>query len=274
MKKTTGRPKYKSARVETAIDVVTMRWFLPSRLKHKRTAVKLIDLTREYLPEATPKRYGEYEPFRLKPDGDDYNSFYNLWREQAQNDFAMLFFKSTAPCFGGVAGFSNPKRADDYPKHTSEQVDIEFQFDARAFQDRFWRDAITDWFFQMSDKLGAFYAVAFVESGYTTRLNNLSITTANLTKGEAGALYPFPASDRWLGLPPLPTWLSWYGGSYADIARPFIESPVRERKNGIGCREGESPAGLKALQGRFPPIPARYLMTLPGTAAETIPDNL
>lgn len=274
MAKLQRRPKFKSALIETAIDVVSMRWFLPARLKHKKTAVKLIELTGQILPEAMPKRYGEYEPFKNKPDGGNYSSFYSLWHEQTQNDFAMFFFKSTAPCFGGTVVFSHPNSANKYPGNTAEHVDIEFQFDARAFDDPFWCEAISNWFFEMSHKLGAFYAVAYLESGYTTRLNNLSISAGNFTNGEEGALYPFPNSDRWLGLPPIPTWLSWYGGPYSDIVRPFVENPSIEHRTGFGCRIGPKPMGLADLQGCFPSIPEKYLMKLPGTAAVDIPDPL
>jgi hypothetical protein len=274
MKPSPRRPKYKSALVETAIDVVTLRWFLPERLGRKSTAGKLIMVTRDMLPEALPRRYGEYEPFRHKPDGDDYSSFIDLWHEQTINGYGMMFYKCTAPCFGGIVSFSSEKQAEDYPAHTRPYVDIEFQFDGRAFDDPFWCEAIRKWFFAVADKLGAYYAVAYQESGYTTRLNNLSITAGNFTKGEEAGLYPFPGNGRWLGLPPLPTWLSWYGGPYADIARPHIGEPVFTRKAGLGCRMSEKPLGLADLQGREPALPAQYLMTLPGTAAEIIPDDI
>lgn len=224
------------------------------------------------LPEALPKRFGDFEPLRHKPEGSDFTSFFDLWASEVENDVAMLFFKSTAPCFGGGVICSDPRKDEDYPEHSRLSMEIQIEFDGRAFSDDIWCNDISSFFYAASNALEAFYAIGYLESGYTTRRNNLSITAGNLTKGKKNAIYPFPHIDRWVGIPPYPTWLTWFGAPYAEIFRPFIKSTAVELQSGFGASLGTVPSGLSPLEGQFFDLPDEYVAAPTARAALTIPE--
>lgn len=158
-------------------------------------------LCRRLLPEALPRRFGEFEPLqgRLADVGDD--GFAGAWRD-------------ATPCIGGwmSAGPNEP-----HPHRVWDMtVDVHYEPLGAAV----WRDAVRRLFISMAEHLNAFYPSAEV-----TRDN---IWTGRSMWVDGNTEWPISPARRegWMGLPPYPVWWAWYGTAYRDLVQSH---PLRRR---------------------------------------------
>ena len=93
-------------------------------------------------------------------------------------------------------------------------------------------------FVELARALDAFYAV-----GYLAR------------RGQTEML-PIPKGDVWLGLPDLPSWLTWYGRAYMpsvqEVLRGFI---IESCEQGIFVCYGDEPLEAEKLKLLAPQLP-------------------
>jgi hypothetical protein len=90
--------------------------------------------------------------------------------------------------------------------------------DARALDEAPWREAVVDLFTHVADELDAVYA-----AGWVAR-NIIASGRGLWYDGQSESFADFtPLRGRWLGVPPVPAWLSWFGEL---VAPPGREEPA------------------------------------------------
>ena len=128
-------------------------------------------------------------------------------------------------------------------------VHLQVDIDGRAMADPAWRDAAVSFFSALARAAGAFYAIGYVESGIETKGRTLYFTGSSET-------YPLPRHSRWLGIPGVPTWLTWYGRPYAEAVQSACESYVTKRfDEGFLIRASDEPRRIGSLPKNTPKIP-------------------
>ena len=245
------RPKhYKTPRAADSISVVNLRWYLPYSKRDMRTAMLFVEIAQRHLYECLPRRYGLFEPFQGKVEDGDFSGFYALWEESAAAPYGdTVHFACSAPCYGGSVSFSDPR--DDMPRNAdaAKMVKLQVDIDGRALEGPAWRDATVSLFQAFARAAGSFYAIAYVESGIETMGRSLYFTGNSET-------YPLPRHNRWLGLPAVPSWLTWYGRPYAEIVRSGCEGYITSGfEEGFWFRASDEPLGILALPKDYPEIP-------------------
>lgn len=240
------------------IDVVEMEWQMPWARRDRASAETLIGTLRTHCFECLPRRFGLTEPFQGKTEGGDFGPFLDLWDESAADKAGeLLHFASTAPCFGGSVCFSDP-RDDMRPQWqgAEKRVRVSLSFDGRALTDEVWRNAAVGLFIAIARNLNAFHAIAYVERDLIASRNRLAYTGRSEN-------YPLPGGNRWLGIPPAPAWLTWFGPPYAARVRESCDGHVAgEYPEGFLMRHGEEPAPIDALLDRYPVLPVELLARL------------
>lgn len=151
----------------------------------------IIAAAERYLPEALPRRFGEYEPFQGRYSETGAEGFGQAWRDAT----SYLFFSGSGPCTDGAlsGGPSEP-----YP---DRYWSMSLTLLADPLREAPWRDAVRALFTALADTLGTFYASAEVTRDNT----EYAVRTLRSREG-------------WWGLPPTPTWWSWFGSPYAPVA--------------------------------------------------------
>jgi hypothetical protein len=78
----------------------------------------------------------------------------------------------------------------------------------------------------------------------------------------------------WLGLPPAPTWLVWFGAGYRNALEASLEDRVSvNTPQGILLRHGAAPLDIDQLSGVFPSLPQSLFTEFDGSrAADVIPE--
>ena len=246
------RPKlYKTPQVAESIDVVNLRWYLPYSKRDSKTARLFVETARKYFYECLPRRFGLFEPFQGKVEDEDFNGFYALWEEAAAAPYGdMLHFKCSAPCYGGSVSFSDPR--DDMPRNidAAKMVKLQIDIDGRAMTDPARREAAVAFFQALARAAGSFHAIGYVEGGIETKGRTLYFTGNSET-------YPLPRHNRWLGIPAVPTWLTWYGHPYSEAVLSACDNHITDRfDEGFMIRASEEPLGIRSLPKDTPDIPS------------------
>jgi hypothetical protein len=210
-----NRTPSRTGEVETS--VLRLDWFVrPSRWR--AAADELVPLIARRAPEALPTRYGSWEPPPHRFHRSDPEPFTKFVGESEDGDG---FWYASRPSFGG--SFFAPY-AHTYAKGEDERFRVgqmEVSFDANLVAaDGRWLESVVDLFVKGAERLGAFFAAAQVEPGWTVSRNNrLWATAASMGQGEH-----FLRGRLWQGLPPVPMWLSWYGTPYRDLVREALRT--------------------------------------------------
>jgi hypothetical protein len=132
---------------------------------------------------------------------------------------------------------------------------LTLDFDGRALEDDRWRDAVVSLFVQLARRLGAFYAMAYVQ-------RNVIARRGQLWHDVESESYPLPRTKWWLGVPPAPTWLAWFGVPYRAEVEPALGRARQSSSDwpeGILLEIGSQPADLDQLKETFPSLPAHIL---------------
>jgi len=132
-----------------------------------------------------------------------------------------------------------------------QPISIQMDFDAGYLESHdAGRRACIDLFCTVAEDLGCFYAAGHVERNWMVSRRNLS------SDSQTEALHIVKKTD-WLGLPPFPVWLGWYGSPYKEMVRSSLESlSFEEKGEGLLLRLGDTPQDVDQLSGRFPVLPA------------------
>ncbi len=272
-------PKPKRARLDPksapTVDLVKLEWLVHVSEPVIETAVPLLELMRDKVPEALPTRFGFHEPMEGHLEAGNYSPFLNAWKkgldEWRQGRWAkdfpksvqdlpntLLFFKSKRPCFGGHIAFPSTF-AGGGKKPTEQFVRIALYFDRAQFDlDQAWCEISVGLFADIAKNLRAFYGIGYVERHWSTYrgLSGMPKTDDH----PATEQYPLPIGHEWYGIPPAPTWLLWLGAPYRELIRESLQS-VGEVTMGEGVliRRGSTPMDLDQLQGIALNFPGRLL---------------
>lgn len=245
---TRKRKRVSPRRKEERISVVSLEWLVTEERWPQAPAVLLAELRRR-CPEALPTRFGFHEPLSAGPEG-----FEGFVLDQQED---LGFWRASRPCFGGSWSLQR--------EHGVGKLDVDF--DGRVLeQDARWRETVVELFTGVARGLGAFFAAAQVEPGWTVTANHRLYATAKTAGTE-----PLLSVAGWRGLPPVPVWLSWFGAPYRDLVAPHLnpdgfagprrgllrrraerpEVTLREHADGVLLRLGAEPRPAPRL-GTWP----------------------
>jgi hypothetical protein len=189
------------------ISEVILHWYAITGSVPSDAAATYTALCRKYLPEALPRRFGEFEPLQSKLTDTGDSGFDNAWRAAT----SLLFFTASPPCIAGsmYAGPSetHPRKVWVMTLHVLRDPFIEPR----------WRDALRRLFVGIADRSECFFGSAEVTRG----------TLWNGRSGRADAQTEWPIMpariEGWMGLPPYPVWWSWYGDPYRDSVSNVLD---------------------------------------------------
>ncbi len=226
------------SRVERA-DVVELNWYVSSVSLVADVGAEYVRLCRQLLPEALPRRYGEFEPLQHKLADTGDVGFASAWRAAG----AMLFFSASPPCLGGAlyAG------ARESTPHAVWKMSLEVH--RRPLAEILWRDAFRRLFIALAENLHAFFASAEVTRGHIW--NGRSMWSDGNSEWAVSPL----RHDGWKGLPPYPVWWSWYGQPYLDLVHQQLASAYLAG-TGLYHQWSDEPIDREALNT----LPAKNLL--------------
>jgi hypothetical protein len=213
-----ARPRGK----ERKTSLVSLEWLVTAEQWDQAPATLLAVLAR-HVPEALPTRYGHHEPLQHRyEDAEAFARFVVVADDEDGDDDVDYdakgdgFWWAGAPSFGGSWTLVR--------EHGIGALGVDF--DLQGIGGRL--DAVVALFADAARELGAFFAAAQVEPGVTVNAANRVYLTADSEGQET-----FLTLDGWRGLPPVPTWLSWFGRPYRDLVDPHL---IPERF--VGPRKG------------------------------------
>jgi hypothetical protein len=249
------------------IDQVELTWYIPRPSTGEVLPKRILGVLTARCPEATPRRYGDYEPFQHRFEGDHAeDEFAAFWAAQLDSWTSSFSWTTVRPCFGGSVGMSSLRKYELGNQNAT--VRLSLSFDGRAFaRDPAFTERIVGLFTELATEVGSFYAAAWVERGIILNRGRLSYQ-ANTT--EAG---PMPRADAWVGLPASPTWLAWFGRAYAAAVRDVVAGHIAsETDAGLFLRFGTQPKNADQLADLFPPLPSRLLARRREQTGAWLPD--
>lgn len=254
---------------EERVTTVDVAWYCLRDELAPDAAARFISAAQDVLPEALPRRFGEYEPLQGKlaeagPDG-----FISAWRDAT----SLLFTAGSGPCIGGhlTAG---PSAA-----HRDEFWSMSLQFLGDPMREPAWREALRALFTRLADDLPAFYASAELTAGHIW--SGRSLWSDMDTESR---ISPLRYREGWTGLPPRPTWWAWLGQPFTEYHGCLPVEQTMSTERGIlytASDEPLGPAGLVPLSSWLPqdlfstlgPNP-RKQQPVPLVPATTVPARL
>lgn len=227
---------------------ITLAWELAYGKRHRGTAVGLIAALRECDPKALPRRYGLREPLKGVVVDDDFAGFFEACKDAAAEPFGgSVLFRTHRRFSWGYISFSDPRDPPPRPKAVGKKrVRVTLDFLGRDFETPGQADHLASLFTAVARALGAFFAIAYLETGLTKRGPMLYSYTR----------YPLPRSKYWLGVPQVPGWLVWFGPPYAEpLRQSCAEFISAEFDEGFLMRRSEVPVAIGALRDSQPVYP-------------------
>jgi hypothetical protein len=246
------RPRDRQSGVDL-IDQVALTWCMPRALDTRVMPARVLQLFGDLGPEAIPRRYGDFEPLQHRLEGSNaVAAFSEFWAAKADDWLSWFSWTAKPPCFDGSVNISSIRKYP--PGSPTAWVRLSLSFDGRPFaRDPAFTDRIVRLFTGVATGLGSFYAAAWVERGIEYRRGRPWSNAMT----ETG---PMPRADAWVGLPPSPTWLAWFGRPYSAAVRPVVAGLIdEERDGGILLRLGAEPKDADELAAAFPPLPSHLL---------------
>jgi hypothetical protein len=216
---------------DSRIDLFELHWYAFAAAAPSDPVDDWIELCGRYLPEALPRRYGEYEPLqhRLDRDGPE------VLRELVRTD-EDPFFKATKPCLDG-----NFFRNEDI-------LTINLSLLESAVRDPGWQAAARRLFVAYAERRAAFLAIGEIAgrvlwNGRATSSDGREENTFSLSR----------YGERWVGLTPYPVWWSWYGEPYRRLVEQHLDlAEVSAYPTGLFHQAGPEPRRRKSLADPLP----------------------
>ena len=201
-------------------------------------------------PGAAPVRFGQYEPFQGRLDRDGPGSFSEAWNATASVAYGgMLFWSAARPGFAGSVSFPD-WRPEGRPERLGRVVRITCTIDARPLhRDPAIADAAVTFFREVARSFEAAYAMGSVE-------RDAIMDRGRFSSDHVCETSPLARSRWWVGLPAIPTWLSWYGEPYRDLVEDHVAGLAATGPDGLLVRAGDVPMDRDELDGLVPPPPA------------------
>jgi hypothetical protein len=125
-------------------------------------------------------------------------------------------------------------------------------------------ERVVDTFKTVASDLGAFYAAAYVERNVRVGRSR----TLSYDRDSDNLAARWPKGPWWLGIPPIPVWISWFGSSYATLVRDSVGDLGTEASPGLMVRLGAEPLDTDAARRLMPALPQSLLARLRLSPAE------
>lgn len=248
---------------EERIRLVGLDWYLPYVQSSPETAKLLLQTLRRLCPEALPTRFGTFEPLQHRMDQNG-ESFLSVWEEVSRVEYGdMFFWKSKSPFYGGHISF--PDQREPSKVGAKRAIHMSIDIDGRALDtEPAWCETVVKLFGELARKLRAFYGLGYVQ-------RNVIARRTILLDGKSEGSPTLPGG-WWLGLPPAPTWLAWFGAGY----RNALEESLNDRQSlntpeGILLRLGDTPLDRDQLNGIFPVLPQSLFASWDGNQFQPAP---
>jgi hypothetical protein len=222
------------------IDVIDIDWYFAGGTTN--LAERYLAAARRHLPEALPRRFGEFEPlpFKLEESGD------SGFVEAVDQSKSLLFWSAKFPALSGNVSV-NSYRAGEWEPVPHISITVE----RSAFGDVRWRSALRSFFLEIGTGGGLYYAFAEVVrnlswSGRTIWFDGEQENTDSLLRWQGGEW-------GWMGLNPYPVWWSLFGPVYVPLVAPHL---VQDRGQKVGSdlfvEWSEAPLDRDALTAKLP----------------------
>jgi hypothetical protein len=237
-------PRYRPPAKEDRIPVLNLIWVLTG-WDADDLPERWLRIVQRRVPEAAPVRYGDFEPLQERMEAGQESEFVRFWREHQ----SRVFWSCQRPFDGG--SFSAPdERAREWDEPGLLACALRAELDARALEEAPWRDAVVDLFTDVADELDAVYAAAYVGRDVLASTRGLAYDDQSESFADFSLL-----RSRWLGVPPVPAWLSRFGPAYQERLHGIGE-PVGD---GIFLRIGERARAVPEVEREFPQLPPEIL---------------
>ncbi len=253
--KTSNRAAAKPER-STIVEMVEVRWYHLIDEINDDFPQRYLNLARRYLPEAVPKRFGNYEPLQgnLARDGDQ--AFVRAFAEHNS-----VFTSSTFPIEGAYfAGVFGGNWNQDRAIRNGDVQSVSFKIHRDVLEDPQWRDGFQRFFVAVAAELRSFYATAEVDP---RRWEWTGRTLWSLPSPET-LFFQKTAWGRWQGLTAHPTWLAWFSPLYADLVRSHLIGSIEGYPGGLLHRFGDAPLDREQILERWPEaaqwVPAEFTL--------------
>lgn len=216
------------------IDVVELQWWVTNRTDPAKAAAAWLELARRYLPEALPRRWGEYEPLSHKVDPNNPAAFADFVARRE----GTVFFNASPPMIDG--SFPDFRwEAKVGAVHLSVHRD--------ALNDEAWRCPLQRLFIEFARQIEPIVATAEVVRDYEWTRGTLWSGFDQEHAACLGTVF------GWDGLPPYPVWWSWFGPDYAPLVRDHLDpATVTTFDNGLFHTRSVQPADRDQLISQLP----------------------
>ncbi|WP_460663395.1 hypothetical protein [Kribbella swartbergensis] len=216
---------------DTRIGLFELHWYAFAEGVPTDPVDDWIELCRRYLPEALPRRYGEFEPLQHRLDRDRPELLRELVLTEAHPSFV-----GTKPCLDG--GFF---RNEDI-------LTVRLSMHEAVARDLAWQAAVRKLFVAYAVRRAAFLATGEIVGrvlwdGRSISYDGREENTFSLSRSR----------ERWVGLTPYPVWWSWYGEIYRPLVEPHLDSTeVTAHPTGLFHQAGPEPRRRKRLADPLP----------------------
>lgn len=254
---------------ESRVATVDVDWFCLRRDLNHDVPRRFIEAVAQHLPEALPRRFGEYEPLQGKYAEGGCEAFVAAWNDAT----SLLFFSGSGPCIGGSLAAGPSEQFPD------RFWSMSLTFLAEPLRVPGWRDALRHVFTTLTDSLPAFYATAAVTRDHIW--SGRSLWSDGDTEW---SIRPLRYRDGWMGLTPTPTWWTWLGSPYRDLADRLPSDRTTSTERGALFEASIEPTAVDSLEGLDRWLPSDFFATLgpnphrqqpiPLVRAKAIPDPL
>lgn len=217
---------------ETRVALVGLDWYCLRDDLRGSAAELFIATTTKLLPEARPRRFGEYEPLQgvLAECGEA--GFVEAWQDAT----SMLYLAGSRPCTGG---FLDAGPSDMFP---GKFWRASLSFFADPLHDPRWRAAVRRLFVELADGFPAVFASAQVTRGHIW--SGRSLWADGKTEWGMTAVN----AQGWVGLPARPTWWMWFGAPFEDEVGGLPPDRVTGTERGVLLEAAERPASWAELE--------------------------
>ncbi len=217
---------------ESRVATVEVAWYCLRDELTPDPAALFVKVAQRALPEALPRRFGEYEPFQGKLADTGIDGFTKAWAEAT----SLLFTAGSGPCIGGhLSAGPGATFPDRFWSMTLTLL-------AEPIREHGWQEALRIMFHTLADQLPAFYASAEVTTGHIW--SGRSLWSDRETDWR---ISPLRHRDGWTGLPPRPTWWSWLGQPYIEYVSALPAKRTIPTSNGVLYQASEEPSGPDGL---------------------------
>lgn len=234
----------------TRIRVLELSWYDLAESVPTDPVDDWLEVCGQLLPEAMPRRFGDYEPLQHRLDRDGPALLRQLARA------GDVSFKAGKPCLEG--SFTRSRGGSVWVT----QVDVH----ESAVRDADWQAAVRRMFLAYAERRAAFLAVGEIVrrvgwNGRSTWYDERTERTVALSR----------ANNPWVGLPPYPVWWTWYGEPYRELVEPNLDpAQTTVRPGGLFHQASPEPRRRGSLIDSLP----AELRTSHGRPAVTIPSSL